>query len=65
MKTTKDFIRKHPVDNQTQIRLNAGSEISVDEMGDGLNEVTTEKPCTKNGENKFYLSDNELTEITS
>jgi hypothetical protein len=21
MKTTKDFIRKHPVDNQTQIRL--------------------------------------------
>jgi hypothetical protein len=65
MKTTKDFIRKHPVDNQTQIRLNAGSEISVNEVVDGFHQVTAEKPCTKNGGNRFYLTDNELTEITS
>jgi hypothetical protein len=65
MKTTKDFSRKHPVDNQTQIRLSAGSEISVRDVVDGLNQVTTEKPCTKNGGNRFYLTDSELTEITS
>jgi hypothetical protein len=65
MKTTKDFIRKDSIDDQTQIRLSAGSEISVREVVDGLNQVTAEKPCTKNGGNRFYLTDNELTEITS
>ena len=65
MKTTKDFIRKDSIDDQTQIRLSAGSEISVDEVVDGLNQVTAEKPCTKNGGNRFYVTDNELTEITS
>jgi hypothetical protein len=65
MKTTKDFIRKHPVDNQTQIRLEAGSEISIDEIQEGNYQVTTSKPCTKNGGKRFYISDAELTEITS
>ena len=65
MKTTKDFIRKHPVDNQTQIALSAGSEISVEPVIGGLKEITAEKPCTKNGGNKFYVSDAELTQITS
>jgi hypothetical protein len=65
MKTTKDFVRKHPVDDQTLIRLNAGSEISLDEVEEGFYHVTAEKPCTKNGGNRFYLTDNELTEITS
>jgi hypothetical protein len=65
MKTTRDFVRKHPVDDQTLIRLNAGSEISVDEVVDGFHRVTAEKPCTKNGGNRFYLDDSKLTEITS
>jgi hypothetical protein len=65
MKTTKDFIRKDSIDDQTQIRLSAGSEISVREVVDGLNQVTAEKPCTKNGGNRFYVTDSELTEITS
>jgi hypothetical protein len=65
MKTTRDFVRKHPVDDQTLIRLNAGSEISLDEVEEGFYHVTAEIPCTKNGERKFYLTDNELTEITS
>jgi hypothetical protein len=65
MKTTKDFIRKHPVDNQTQIALSAGSEISVEPVIGGLKQITAEKPCTKNGESSFYVSDAELIEITS
>jgi hypothetical protein len=65
MKTTKDFVRKDSIDNQTQIALSAGSEISVDEVVDGFHRVTAEKPCTKNGGNRFYLTDNELTEIAS
>jgi hypothetical protein len=65
MKTTKDFIRKHPVDNQPQIRLSAGSEISVKPVIGGLKQITAEKPCTKNGESSFYVTDKELTEITS
>ena len=65
MKTTKDFVRKDSIDDQTQIRLSAGSEISVREVVDGCHRVTGEKPCTKNGGNRFYLTDNELTEITS
>jgi hypothetical protein len=65
MKTTKDFVRKDSIDDQTQIRLSAGSEISVREVVDGFHRVTAEKPCTKNGGNRFYLTDNELTEITS
>jgi hypothetical protein len=65
MKTTKDYTRIHSVDNQTQIKLAAGSEISVAEVTDGLNQITTEKPCTKNGGKRFYISDAELTEITS
>ncbi len=65
MKTTKDFVRKHPVDNQTQIALSAGSEISVKPVIGGLKQITAEKPWTKNGENSFYVSDNELTELIS
>ena len=65
MKTTKDFVRKDSIDNQTQIALSAGSEISVNPVIGGLKKITAEKPCTKNGGNRFYLTDSELTEITS
>ncbi len=65
MKTTKDFIRKNSVDSQTQIKLDAGSEISIEEIQEGNYRVTAEKSCTKNGRNRFYLSERELTEITS
>jgi hypothetical protein len=65
MKTTKDFVRKDSIDNQAQIALSAGSEISVKPVIGGLKQITAEKPCTKNGGNRFYLTDNELTEITS
>jgi hypothetical protein len=65
MKTTKDFVRKDSIDNQTQIALSAGSEISVKPVIGGFYQATAQVPCTKNGGNRFYLTDSELTEITS
>jgi hypothetical protein len=59
------FCRKDSIDNQTQIALSAGSEISVKPVIGGLKKITAEKPCTKNGKSSFYVSDAELIEITS
>jgi hypothetical protein len=55
MKFVKDYIRTHHVDNQVLVRIEAGTEVKVEEVIDGVVKVTTEKPCTKNGGNKIYL----------
>lgn len=65
MKTTSDFERKNPTDNQTQVRLDAGSEILVRNVAGELRQVTANKACTKNGGNKFYVTADELREMTS
>lgn len=65
MKTTNDFERKNPIDNQTQVKLDAGSEISIRNVTGELRQVTANKACTKNGGNKFYVTANELNEMTN
>ncbi|HYX18315.1 MAG TPA: hypothetical protein VE944_28910 [Nostoc sp.] len=64
MRFIKDF-EQRASDGQRIIYVPAGTEASVEEFADKCFEVTTEKPCTKNGDNQFDLSSANIAEYLS
>ena len=57
---TEDFIRRDKVDNHTRVFIPEGTKAEIKISNLLGTRVTTEKPCTKNGENNFFLLKGEI-----
>ena len=61
MKFLKEYIRRHPADNQILIRVPEGTEASCNKTP-GTFRVQCDRPVTKNSDSAFYMSKAEVSE---
>lgn len=63
MKFLKEYIRKHPADNQILIRVPAGTRCEVRQQLPTRFHIECDRPVTKNSDSGFYMSEADTNEF--